>query len=194
MNTPTFWDAYFSVPTIQLDGGTKLPLRSLLNFEGFACEDDEANKRTNIRATKLVGDDDGVAHLVAAEVVAEGDATVEPRSRVGHVKTTDATPVVVVLRTLLDPEVLAIDIVVTATNAAASKHGRWKLSCVVKRSGGAATLLGDGTDPDALASAGLAAEITVSGNAARLSLTGDAADAITFGFEVRMQKQVMETP
>lgn len=143
---------------------------------------------------RLDGDATDVAHITAPEVVAEADATVEPRSKIGHITTEDDTPGSVALFTLVDNERRRIDIIVTATNADGTKGGTWQIRAQVRREAGIAVLVSGGTDPDPDVgnTADLDFELGVDGDDVVAIPTGLPAEDFTFGWEVRSQKQVIE--
>lgn len=181
--------------------GVELPERKTVIFEGAVeVDDSEVENATIVRVpgTSLVGDDDGVAEITATEVVATGEETLRIRSLLGHVTTTDDTPATVTLLTLADLEVWDARGVVTVRNADATVRGSWSLRELAYRAGGGATLQDAvGEDPGALKSdAGLEALFVVSGNTLRLQVTGlpeaDPIETLTWGYEVRLQKQMEE--
>lgn len=181
---------------LQADGVTA-PARPAINLVGFDAFVNEPYDRIDFvaRRSTVTGDTDGIAHITAAEVVAEGDATVEPRSKLGHVKTLNDTPVPTILFAIATHEWRRIDIIVTATNADGSKGATWTIRAQVNRVAGAAALVSGGTDvsPDAGNTALLDCTVDVNANNVRVVTTGLAAEAFTFGWEVRSQKQVMAT-
>lgn len=200
-NGPTFWDLYFSPPTIQGDGAA-LPLRSTVNFVGGEVSDDEANKRTEVRLSRIVGDaSDGIAHVDATRVHYQGDDYVDAWTRFGHISTDDDTPTNATgLAALLDlntqpPQRLRLDVTVTAINEDGSKGGVWKIPAHVGRDdANVVTLYSGGTDPapDAGNTADLDAEVTVDGFLVRLTVTGLAAERFTWGWEFEYQRQLFE--
>ncbi len=142
----------------------------------------------------FVLDDDDVGVLTPAEMRCEGDEKLALGSKVSHAFTTNATPVVVPLLDLVAGDVVELDVVLTCKNLSGSVRGSFKISALVYKIGaGDATFEDcDGTDPTPRRNPGtLDAAITLSGSSVRLELTGVAAESITWGWELRTQKQII---
>ncbi len=134
--------------------------------------------------------------LSASEVLT--DATADPNvtidSKLGHqIMAAADPPVTAVAFVVAANELWAVDAVVTAINAAGTSHARFNVRALFNFAGGVAVLLSGGTDtnPDATNTALINATIAASGTGIALVLTGLAGEAITFGWEIRGQKQVL---
>jgi hypothetical protein len=150
----------------------------------------------------LAGDENGVAHILATTVRSEGDGKVLCESQIGHVTTNTATPVDVAVFELEGSGQFRVDLVLTATTADGDKGGTWRFGVRLKRVGTTVTLITAGVDPGASFDDTLDASLDVdSGTSADhtghllLTVTGlgdnESPVAITWGWEARMQRQVI---
>jgi len=172
---------------LQNDGVDVTARRVVWNFNGFRITDDLT--KLNFTIEGFAGDENGSATITATEVVADGDAFVKLISKYGHVATANATPVVTVLFTLSDPEVLRLDGIVTVTSEDAAINGTYTLRALATYTGGTPAISG-GTDATPVETdAGLNAALSLDGEDVILTVTGLAATDLVFGYEIRAQRQ-----
>lgn len=168
-------DLFFG-PSAKRFEAVDLPKRPVTEFVGAVrVEDDETDKVTRV----TIG--------VGTDVVNDADAFVSTRDIVGHTTTTDVTPLGVVLDTMDEDGICAVDVVVTCRDSGAASYARVKLSALVNRIGGATSI--SPVTNDTIGAPGIAADLTVSGDDISLDLTGLGATTIRWGYVARLQKQ-----
>lgn len=190
------WLDDFFGPPVVFDETTELPKRSKIVFEGegVSAEDDDVDgvTRVKVSGTVLAGNQSGEATITATKVIANGDSKITETSIIGHATTADDTPITVTLDSLDDPDLLSVSAEVTVRNSDGTKRGRWNLSELAYREGGAPAFEAGGTGEDASPKTNdgaLEAKLVFSGNTIRLEFTGLAATNLTWGYVVRTQRQ-----
>lgn len=178
MGNPTYsvLDLFFG-PSAKRFEGVDLPKRPVTELVGAVRVEDVGAPDNLTRVTIGVG----------ADIVNDADPLVVTRELVGHVTTTDATPLDTVLDTMDADGAWSVEGVITCRDSAASTNLRVRVYGLITRIASATSITQ--ATADGLGSPGLGVALDVDGDDLVLRLTGYAATNIRWGYTVSIQKQ-----
>lgn len=191
-NTGTLRDRGWALPAI---GERKNEALASSDDRGYAAQfefifADILDFFGDLVTNALVSDSNGVARYSVAELRDESTSTVTVVRSTSEAATVAPGDLEVVLVELDDPILEDVDVTVTVRSADLSVRGRWRLSGLFYRDGGAAIVEGTlAADADEKKSdVGLGAELDVDGNNVILRLTA-IAGVLTWGIDLKRQVQ-----
>lgn len=174
--------------------GSAMPLRGTVEFTGSSVvvTDDEVNDRTVVAISDPTGINgaSGVATINAHTVAGPLDDYAAMRTIVGNAYTTNDTPLATVLYTAAGNDVLEVSATIIVRDELATQRGRVRVSGLAYREAGtlaweaAPSPVADVSDP------GLAATLSIAGDAIRVVVTGLAGTDLRWGWEVRTRRVI----
>jgi hypothetical protein len=119
-----------------------------------------------------------------------GEQAVCVDTSTGSTTTSDEVPATVALCDLVDPDIKRVDLIVTVTDDTRTTRGTWSITALAARTGGTTSLDGSGQDANAIKThPGLDAHVSASGASVQLECRGLANTPLTWGWELRAQRQ-----